>query len=53
MELAEVILRDNVFEHVSVEEDQGAERLALGRGGEAEVEDEVVEEGLDLGRAEL
>jgi hypothetical protein len=48
-----VRLRDNVIEDVGVEEDQGAEGLVLGCGGEAAANNKVVEEGFDVGGAEL
>jgi hypothetical protein len=41
------------FEHLAVEEDQGAEGLVLGGRGDATTHGEVVEEGGELGSAHL
>ena len=41
------------FEHLAVEEDEGAEGLVLGGGRDAATHGEVVEEGGDLGSAHL
>lgn len=44
---------DCVFEHVAIQEAQGAERLVVGRGGDLSVDGHMGEEGFDLSSAHL
>lgn len=46
-------LGEGLVEHLSVQEEQRAERLVLGRGGDMLLDGEVTQEGLDLGHAQI